>query len=192
MAGKDSTDSPPQPYVGRFLRLGYDLYRFDREWISDWVSDATALAAAVSQARQMGYRRIVLAGQSAGAWVSLAAALRGAPVDGVISIAAAHHGLVEKMTDPTRARSDWQHVVSGLKAGPRFLIVNFAEDAYDVGGRMDDALKAFAASGVDAVVIDNPSGFKGHGAAGDFAFTRKFGACIGKFIESDVRQAPCS
>ena len=103
MSGKDATNSAPQPYLGRFTRLGYDLYRFDREWISDWASDATALAAAVSQARQMGYRRVVLAGQSAGAWVSLAAALRGAPADGVISISAAHHGPVEKMTDPARA-----------------------------------------------------------------------------------------
>ena len=44
MAGKNATDSAPQSWVGRFTRLGYDLYRFDREWISDWASDATALA----------------------------------------------------------------------------------------------------------------------------------------------------
>jgi pimeloyl-ACP methyl ester carboxylesterase len=192
MSGKDATNSAPQPYLGRFTRLGYDLYRFDREWISDWASDATALAAAVSQARQMGYRRIVLAGQSAGAWVSLAAALRSAPVDGVISISAAHHGTVEKMTDPTRARSGWQNLMSGLKAGPRFVVVNFAEDAYDVGGRMPDARRAFAASGVQAVIIDDPPGFKGHGAGSDFNFALKFGACIEKFIESGTRQAPCS
>jgi pimeloyl-ACP methyl ester carboxylesterase len=140
----------------------------------------------------MGYRRIVLAGQSAGAWVSLAAALRSALVDGVISISAAHHGTVEKMTDPTRARSEWQNLMSGLKAGPRFVVVNFAEDAYDVGGRMPDARRAFAASGVQAVIIDDPPGFKGHGAGSDFNFALKFGACIEKFIESGTRQAPCS
>jgi hypothetical protein len=44
MAGKNSTDSAPQPWIGRFTHLGYDLYRFDREWIADWASDATALA----------------------------------------------------------------------------------------------------------------------------------------------------
>jgi len=117
MAGRNSTDSAPQPWVGHFTRAGYDLYRFDREWIADWASDATALADAVARAKAMGYRRVILAGQSAGAWVSLAALQRGAAADGVISIAAAHHGVVEKMGDLTRARSEWQHVLAGDPAG---------------------------------------------------------------------------
>jgi hypothetical protein len=111
----------------------------------------------------------------------MAAAMRGAPVDGVISVAAAHHGYAAKMTDVTRARSDWQQVVKGIKPGPRFVVVNFINDAYDVGGRMDDARSAFAASGVDAIIISDPPGFDGHGAAGNNAFPRKFGACINAF-----------
>ena len=87
----------------------------------------------------MGYRRVVLAGQSAGAWVSMAAAFRGAPVDGVISVAAAHHGYVKDMRDVSVARSEWQQIVRGIKPGPRVVLVNFAGDDYDVGGRMDDA-----------------------------------------------------
>lgn len=186
-----SVDSAPQIWTGRFTRLGYDLYRFDREWISDWASDATALAAAVAKAREMGYRRVLLAGQSAGAWVSLAAVLRGAPVDGVISVAAAHHGEVGRMPDPSRARSDWQHLVQALKPGPRLVIVNFAEDPYDVGGRLAEARSAFAASGVDALLIDNPSDLKGHGAGGQLAFSRRFGPCLVAFVERNARQAPC-
>ena len=103
-------------------RQGYDLYRFDREWIRDWPGDATQLVDAVKQARAMGYRRIILAGQSAGAWVSMAAALRGAPVDGVISIAAAHHGYVKDMRDVSVARSEWQQIVRGIKPGPRLVV----------------------------------------------------------------------
>lgn len=191
MAGKNATNSAPQNWVGRFTRAGYDLYRFDREWISDWASDATALATAVGKARDMGYRRILLAGQSAGAWVSLAAAMRGAKVDGVISIAAAHHGFVEKMKDTTRARSEWQQVIRGLKPGPAIVIVNFADDAYDVGGRMGDVTAAFAASGVQALVISDPPGFKGHGAGSEPGFARKFGPCIKAFIETGTKQPPC-
>lgn len=191
MAGRNATESAPQPWIGRFTRLGYDLYRFDREWIVDWAGDATALADAVRKARDMGYRRVVLAGQSAGAWVSLAALARGAPVDGVISIAAAHHGEVSKMRDPTRARSEWQNVAEALKPGPRVVVVNFAEDTYDVGGRMADARSAFAKSGLNAVIIDDPEGFKGHGAGGEMAFARKFGGCIETFIDKGTKQAPC-
>ena len=48
-----------------------------------------------------------------------------------------------------------------------------------------------AAAGVDAIVISNPEGFTGHGAAGDGTFGRKFGACIYGFIETGTRSPPC-
>jgi pimeloyl-ACP methyl ester carboxylesterase len=192
MSGKDSTASAPQGQVANFTREGYDLYRFDREWINDWPGDATALAGAARQAKAMGYRRVILAGQSAGAWVSMAAAYRGAPVDGVISVAAAHHGYVRTMRDVSVARAEWQQIVRSIRPGPRLVVVNFANDDYDVGGRIDDARAAFAASGVQALVIAEPQGFSGHGAAGGNAFPRKFGACIHGFIEAGARQAPCS
>ncbi len=190
--GRDSTASAPQGYVGIFATQGYDLYRFDREWIRDWPGDATQLAEAVRQAKAMGYRRVILAGQSAGAWASLAATMRGAPVDGVISVSAAHHGEVKEMRDVSIARSEWQQIVKGIKPGPRIVVVNFTGDSYDVGGRMDDASAAFAASGVQAVVISDPAGFKGHGAGNENGFARKFGPCIARFIESGTRQAPCN
>jgi pimeloyl-ACP methyl ester carboxylesterase len=192
MGGKDSTWSAPQGQVANFTRAGYDLYRFDREWIRDWPGDATQLADAARQAKAMGYRRVILAGQSAGAWVSMAAAFRGAPADGVISVAAAHHGTVKDMRDVSIARAEWQQIVRGIRPGPRLVVVNFANDDYDVGGRMDDARAAFAASGVQAVVIAQPPGFKGHGAAGSNSFPRTYGACIHAFIETGQRQAPCN
>ena len=191
MEGNDATASAPQGQVAHFTTAGYDLYRFDRQWIRDWPGDATALVEAVQQARSMGYRRVILAGQSAGAWVSLAATMRGAPVDGVISVSAAHHGEVKDMRDISRARSEWQQVVKAIKPGPRLVVVNFVDDSYDVGGRMDDAKAAFAASGVAAVVISNPEGFKGHSAGGNNAFPRKYGACIYGFVETGTRAAPC-
>jgi pimeloyl-ACP methyl ester carboxylesterase len=190
--GTDSTSSAPQPHVGRFLAAGYDLYRFDRRWIRDWAGDASAFADSVRQARSLGYRRIVLAGQSNGAWQSLAAAMRGAPVDGVISMAAAINNEVRTLRDPSVPRSEFAQIVRSIKPGPRVVLVNFADDVYDVGGRMADAQGAFTASGVDAVVLDNPAGFKGHGAANEFAFARKYGACIKDFIESGRRSPPCS
>ena len=122
----------------------------------------------------------------------MAAAYRGAPVDGVISVAAAHHGYVRNMHDVSIARSEWQQIVRGIKPGLRLVVVNFANDDYDVGGRMDDARSAFAASGVQALVIAEPQGFTGHGAAGGNTFPRKFGACIHAFIETGARQPPCS
>jgi hypothetical protein len=81
--------------------------------------------------------------------------------------------------------------VRGIRPGPRLVVVNFAGDDYDVGGCMDDARAAFAAKGVQALVIADPPDFKGHGAANDNAFPRKYGTCINAFIETGARQAPC-
>jgi len=191
MLGVDATVSAPQGQTAYFTVAGYDLYRFDRQYIRDWPGDATALADAVRQAKAMGYRRVILAGQSAGAWVSMAATMRGAPVDGVISVSAAHHGEVKDMRDVSVARSEWQQVVRGIKPGPRVIVVIFKNDSYDVGGRTEDASAAFAASGVESMVIAYPPGFSGHGAANDNGFPRKFGACIHAFIETGARQPPC-
>lgn len=189
--GKDSTRTSPQAWVGQFLAAGYDLYRFDRQWIRDWPGDATKLAEAVRQAKVLGYRRVILGGQSAGAWVSLAAAVRGAPVDGVISVAAGHHGEVKDMRDVSVARSEWQQLMTGLRPGPRVVLVQFRDDSYDVGGRIEDARGAFANSGVQAVLIDRPPGFAGHYAGSDFGFARTYGACLKVFMDAGMRQSPC-
>jgi len=191
MGGKDATQSAPQGQVANFTQQGYDLYRFDRQWIRDWPGDATQLVDAVRQAKAMGYRRVILAGQSAGAWVSLAATYRGAPADGVISVSAAHHGEMKDMTDMTRPRSEWQQIVRGIKPGPRIVVVIFKDDTYDVGGRTDDASAAFSASGVDSIVVAYPPGFTSHGAAGGREFPQKYGGCINAFIETGARQPPC-
>jgi len=192
LGGTDSTNSAPQPHVGRFLVEGFDLYRFDREWIRDQPGDATALADAVRQAKSMGYRRVILAGQSNGAWQSLAAVMRGAPADGVISMAPALNVEVWKERDPSTLRSDWQQLVRGIRAGPRIVIANFSGHEHDVGGRVDDAKAAFAAAHVDAVLLSDPPDFKGHDAANSFAFARRYGDCIRTFIDTGARQPPCS
>ncbi len=189
--GIDATATAPQGQVASFTMAGYDLYRFDRQYIRDWPGDATQLADMVKQAKAMGYKRVVLAGQSAGAWVSLAATMRGAPVDGVISVSAAHHGEVKDMRDVSLARSDWQQIVRGIKPGPRIMVFIFKNDSYDVGGRDADASAAFAASGVDSIVVAYPPDFSGHGAGNGNTFPRKYGACIHAFIEQGQRTAPC-
>ena len=50
---------------------------------------------------------------------------------------------------------------------------------------------AFAASGVQGMVIGYPPDFSGHGAGNGNNFPRKYGACIHAFIETGERQAPC-
>jgi hypothetical protein len=189
---RDSSTSAAQAIVSFFASQGYDFYRYDRQWIDGETSEINLLYDAVRAAKAMGYRRIVLAGQSRGAWASLGVVGKGAPVDGVISVSAAAHGGVSTMQDVSIARSDWQRLVRAIRPGPKVVIVIFDKDAYDVGGRMGDAKTAFAASGVDAVLIDSPAGFAGHGAGANRDFWQRYGSCASAFVETGRRDAPCN
>ena len=98
---------------------------------------------------------------------------------------------VKNMRDPAYARNEWKKLVEAIRPGPRVLVVQFADDTYDVGGRMKIAHDAFAASRVQTLIIDHPQGFSGHAAGSNPAFPLKFGACIDSFIQTGARQAPC-
>ena len=187
----DRTASAPGPYVGHFTKAGYDLYRFDRRWTRDWSADATQFADLLRQARAMGYRRIVLAGLGAGAWVSLVAASRGAPVDGVIAVAPEFRGETNALADASTARTDWQKVTTTLPTGPRVFIVNFARNASSSAYHAADARAAFSVSGVSALVVADPPDFPDRTSLQRSAFGRAYGGCIYRFIGTGARQAPC-
>ncbi len=82
------------------------------------------------KARQLGYRRVLLAGQSAGAWVSLAALQRGG---------AGRRRDLDLRRPPRRGDEDAgshartlrmaEHVIGALKPGPKVVLVNFAGDS---------------------------------------------------------------
>ncbi|MCC7048162.1 MAG: hypothetical protein IT562_15725, partial [Alphaproteobacteria bacterium] len=91
LAGGNNTDDPPHGYLNRLREAGYDFYDFDRRWPS-YTQDLGALREAAQQARAAGYRRVILAGQSVGAWLSLEAAAKGAPADAVSAAAPARFG----------------------------------------------------------------------------------------------------
>jgi hypothetical protein len=186
----DRTATAPGPYVGHFAKAGYDLYRFDRRWTRDWSADATQFAEMLRQAKAMGYRRIVLAGLGAGAWVSLVAASRGAPVDGVIAVAPEFRGETNALADASTARSDWQKVTTTLPAGPRIFVVNFTRNAPGTAYAAD-ARAAFSASGAAAVVVADPPDFPDRVSVQRSTFGRVYGGCIYRFIETGARQAPC-
>jgi hypothetical protein len=177
-AGERPT-SAPGPYVGYFTKAGYDLYRFDRRWTRDLSADATQFVDMLRQARTMGYRRIVLAGLGGGAWVSLAAASHGAPVDGVIAIAPEYRGEAKAMADAT-ARGDLQKAVAALPTGPRVFVVNLQRNAA-VG----------MTPGANAAAVVDPPDFPDRASMQKPAFGRAYGDCIWRFIEAGERQAPC-
>jgi len=66
---------PTPDYIGVFRAAGWDTFRLNRPSIADTLSaSAAALAGEAEALKHGGYRRVVLAGQSFGAFISLIAA----------------------------------------------------------------------------------------------------------------------
>jgi pimeloyl-ACP methyl ester carboxylesterase len=90
---KECDLAPTPDYIGAFRSAGWDTFRLNRPSVIDTLQDsADALAGAAEVLKHRGYRRVVLAGQSFGAFISLIAAGRSDAVGAVIATAPAAYG----------------------------------------------------------------------------------------------------
>lgn len=191
--GSDNTNGPPHGYLNRLRDAGYDFYDFDRRHPS-YGTDLGTLQAAVNQARARGYRRVILAGQSVGAWLSLEVAARGVPVDGVAAAAPARFGKEIGAAQRERNRDELMPVLDQLRhRDVAVALMFFAGDDYDPGGTGSRARDVLARGGQARVaLIDGPPGIAGHGGGGTLKFSAEYGDCIRDLLLKGERRSPCA
>jgi dienelactone hydrolase len=182
LPGVDSTTTQPQGYVARLLAQGWDIYRYNREYIAQMHKEIAEMIDSIEAARRAGYKKIVIAGQSHGAWISLEALARGAPLDGVISVSPAHHG----SPPSSAARSDFRELLRQIRkrndAHIPLVIALFQNDGYDPGGRFADIPDLLGDTAIPLYFIDRPADLSGHGAGNSAKFNERFGGCIVQFV----------
>ena len=192
----DSRGRQPPPHVRRLNNLGYDIIRFDRAPASDQVSRAELwLRDGLRELRQMGWRRIIVGGQSRGGWNALQMLNHADTADGIVAVVAASHGA--DATRPEMARrqhDDLRRVLTSLSNQPtRVVIVQFRDDPYN--GNPDRLLELYAdrlQPKIGALLlIDRPEGFTGHGAGGSNNFAARYSLCITQFLLGAARPATC-
>ncbi|MCB4823399.1 alpha/beta fold hydrolase [Roseicella aerolata] len=188
--GQDSRGSQPQPHVRVFNNEGYDVLRFDRAPATDETDIAADwLRNALQVLRAQGYARIVMGGQSRGAWNALQVLDTPGLVDGVVAIAPAAHG-ARGSPAWAWALEDLQRIVTAARSPTaRVVVANFAQDEFDPdpGGRAT-LFRSLATPKIGSLLfLDRPNGLVGHGAGADWRFTQSYGECLLHFIE---RQAP--
>ena len=174
-----------------FNNAGYDVLRFDRDPARDETDDAARwLRSALTELRQQGYRRVVVGGQSRGAWNALQALEVPGLADAVVAVAPAAHG-------PTGspawawALDDLRRVVAAAHS-PRtqVVVVNFANDEFDP----DPVRRAAIFRGLTEpkvgglLFLDRPPEVSGHGGGADARFTLRYGACLLDFTEGRARR----
>ncbi len=190
--GIDSRGAQPQPHVRPFNHAGYDVLRFDRDPATDETEAGAAwLREALVALRAQGYRRIVVGGQSRGAWNALQTLDRPGLADAVIAIAPAAHGPTGSPAHAW-ALDDLRHIVATAQnPNARVVVANFAGDPFDPDPEQRSRIfRALTSPRVGALLfLDRPQDFSGHGAGADWRFTQRYGACLLDFVEG--RAARC-
>lgn len=199
------TEGPPPeapPFTARLAAAGWDLWRHDRGpggTLPPPGADPTAptgplgagveaLAAGTAALRARGYRRVVLVGESRGAFIMLAALRVPGLADGLLIAAPAAHG--RRPERRAQALADFAAALdrASPQAASRIALALFDDDPWDPDPAARAALfrAAMARLGIAAVVIDRPAEPIGHGGVQDPAFDTIFGACLLRLFDAEA------
>jgi pimeloyl-ACP methyl ester carboxylesterase len=174
--------APTPDYVEAFRVASWDIFRLNRPRSADNLPDSSAaLANAADALRQRGYRRVVLAGQSFGAFLSLIAAGRSDAVEAVIGIAPAAYGSLYSNPAGYKLNATRLFDLLGAVRRARVALFFFEDDVFDPGGRGPVADQILAAHGLAHLVIDRPAGLSTHWAGAGPAFAAEYARCLVAF-----------
>ena len=183
----DAEDSraPTPPYMAALRDGGWDTFRFNRARANDTLNaTAPALAQEVHKLKRQGYRRVALAGQSFGAFLSLTAADSSAEVDAVIATAPAAYGSFSDFYDSWRDNATKLFPLLEQVRQARVMVFFFHGDDFDPGGRGERARDILAERHLDYVVIDQPQRLTSHWAAATPLFAQLYAGCIRAFLDA--------
>ncbi len=179
--------SPTPPYLQVLRNDGWEVMRFDRLSDGDTLSDSSKrLVDAAAALKRKGYKQVVLAGQSFGAFLSLMAADASADVDAVIATAPAAYGNFDDFYDSWRLNATRLYPLLEQVKRARVMVFYFHDDDFDPGGRGDRSRQILAGSGLGYAVIDQPAYLTTHWAASSGLFLRRFGGCVRDFADDEV------
>jgi hypothetical protein len=149
---------------------------------------AATIARRVKELRAQGYRRVVAAGHSFGAWATLMAERDGIlAADALLLDSPANFGT---RIDPTNNKHNFIFDLNAIEFAPLAaaiktpaLLIIANGDEFDPGGRGAVAEWTLAQHGINHLVIDQPKGLSGHYSDWLPFFDFAYGRCIDAYID---------
>jgi pimeloyl-ACP methyl ester carboxylesterase len=190
----EDSESPSPAYLTALRDDGWDVMRFDRMSHGDTLSDSTKrLVDYTAQLKHDGYKQVVLAGQSFGAFLSLMAADSSSDVDAVIATAPAAYGSFDDFYDSWRLNATRLYPLLERVKRARVMVFYFHGDDFDPGGRGERSRAILSQRGVGYAIVDQPAYLSGHWASSTGLFLRRYGNCIRDFANNDrlKGELPC-
>jgi hypothetical protein len=193
-AGADYRQSQPPPYVRAFNNAGFDIVRFARDPVWDGRRDEVAdwLRSGLKEMRRRGWKMVIAAGQSRGAWNSLQALDTPDIADAVIAVSPAASGTSSGVQIVMGNPALWIITSDARAAHTRVAFVQFRDDPfYTNGDQRVSTIKRLQGKVAALLIVDRPDGFKGHGAGNSAAFAERFGACLLRFATAPAPGEGC-
>ena len=182
----EDSNSPTPAYLQALRDDGWDVIRFERASRGDTLSDSTKrLVEHTAALKTKGYKQLVLAGQSFGAFLSLMAADASSEVDAVIATAPAAYGSFDEFYDSWRLNATKLYPLLERVKRARVMMFYFHGDNFDPGGRGDRSRQILSERGLGFSIVDQPAYLTTHWAASSGLFLRRFGSCIRDFANDD-------
>src|SRR6266478_3315010 len=181
----EDSESPTPPYLRILRDSGWDVLRFNRPRDGDTLTASTRqLVEQVGQLKHKGYRRVVLAGHSFGAFLALMAADASENVDAVVATAPAAFGSFDEFYDSWRLNATRLYPLLERVKRARVMLFYFHGDDFDPGGRGERSRAILAGRQIGFSVVDQPAFLVGHWASSTGLFLRRFGNCIRDFVDA--------
>ena len=182
----EDSKSPTPAYLQALRDDGWDVLRFDRLSRGDTLTDSTKrLVEHTAALKKKGYKQVILAGQSFGAFLALMAADASSQVDAVVATAPAAYGSFDEFYDSWRLNATKLYPLLEQVRRARVMVFYFHGDNFDPGGRGDRSREILAGRGLGYAVVDQPAYLTTHWAASSGLFLRRFGDCIRDFANND-------
>ncbi|HYC64632.1 MAG TPA: alpha/beta hydrolase [Reyranellaceae bacterium] len=177
------------PFVRAFNEAKWDVWRVDRTGPGEQTrrGGVLALNRGIDKVKAAGYRRIILAGQSAGGFLSIYLGARRTDIEAVIATAPATTGdLTDKKADVTIKALNEFDGLFGVRRNPRtrIAVALFSADEYEPSALQRATLMKRRAEemGWPILLIDRPEGIYGHHAGQQVPFALRYRECLLRFV----------
>src|SRR5436309_13632361 len=167
----EDSRSPTPASLSALREDGSAVMRFDRLSRGDTLTDSTKrLTEYTAQLKHNGYKQVLLAGQSFGAFLSLMAADASTEVDAVIATAPAAYGSFDDFYDSWKLNATKLYPLLDQVKRARVMMFYFHGDDFDPGGRGERSKEILSKRGLGYAVVDQPAFMTGHGASSSRLF----------------------
>lgn len=189
----DGRSSQPPGWTRSFNNVGYDVVRFARDPGWDGQRDEVGewLRVALAELRKRGWKQIIVAGQSRGAYNALQTLDTPGLADVVIAASTAAFGAT-----PGANHSEtnlWTMFGAAASPQARVAYIQFTGDEYtpDLEARTALVNRRLKPGVGSLLMIDRPEGFSTHFGQTQPLFASKFGPCLLRFATDAAPPSAC-